>query len=172
MAWRKAKPPRRLAADAATRSQRFAFGGAGIASRIAGATNPNPGGGTFSGQGVSNGFFNPAGLSGTKTITYSVLPAGFDLPGAATLTIDVRQPVISSATVGVPSWREVTASILAPGWRRRILMSSTAVYPDPPRIATLVIRLGKRGVRNQRAWDNLGFTGRSPRPARANTALG
>ena len=38
-----------------------------------------------------------------------------------------------------PSCRDVTASISAPGCRSRILMSSTAVYPDPPRMATLVM---------------------------------
>src|SRR5207245_591370 len=58
----------------------------------------------------------------------------------------------SSATAGDHSCRDVTASIRTFGWRRRILISSAAVYPDPPRIATLVIRSGQWSeVRSQKS---------------------
>ena len=39
------------------------------------------------------------------------------------------------------SWRDVIATISAPGCRRRSLISSTAVYPDPPRIATFTLSI-------------------------------
>src|SRR4051812_43102665 len=65
--------------------------------------------------------------------------------GSHRRSIRPRSDGCSSATAGVPSWREVTASIRAPGCRRRILMSSAAVYPDPPRMATLVMSSEVRG---------------------------
>src|SRR5262245_31673773 len=59
------------------------------------------------------------------------------------------------ATNGVPSFascRVVTATISACGWRSRILINSTAVYPEPPRMAILVMALARNkdsGVRDQ-----------------------
>ena len=56
---------------------------------LATATGASPGGGTFSGPGVTNGFFNPSGLAlGQYTLTYTV-PDGFGATNSVTFTVTV-----------------------------------------------------------------------------------